>query len=85
MADDLSVLAGDASGYTPCAGVVRHENKESSSEADERRQGSTLGTAFLLLHLNDDLLTFFQDVFDLDTLTFLRFADEVFAGDFLER
>ena len=85
LADDLAILAGDASGYTPCAGVVRHEDKKSSSEADERRQCSTLGAALLFLHLNDDLLTFFQDVFYLDASTFLRLADEVLAGDLLER
>ncbi len=85
LAHDIAVLPGDAPGYAPRAGVIRHEDEKSPSKADESRQCGTLVTAFLLLHLNDDLLTFLQDVFDLDTLTFLRLADEVFAGDFLER
>src|SRR5690606_37784408 len=85
LPDDVAVLARDSAGDAARARVVRHQDEEPPGEADVGRERGALRPALLLVHLDDDLLAFLQNLADLNAFALLGLAEEVFGGDFLQR
>ena len=79
----VAILALDAAGNTAAAGVVRHQDKVASGEADEGGQGRAFVAALVLLDLDDDFLAFLQGVLDAG-LAGICVLPEVALRDFLE-
>src|SRR5690606_13736180 len=82
----FAVLAFDSARHAAGARVVRHQHEEAAGQTDEGRERSALVAAFLLLDLYDQLLTFFENVADVDPPVRRRGVGlEVLLGDFLQR
>src|SRR5690606_23450741 len=85
LANDFAVFARDAPRDAARTRAVRHQYEEAAREADEGGKGCALVAALLLVDLNDDLLVLAENVAYLHALALLGLADEVLAGNFLER
>ena len=79
----VAVFALDAAADATGPRVVRHQHEEAACQRDERGQGRALVAAFFLLDLDDDVLTFLQDLAHVHAVA-LRLAHEVLARDFLQ-
>ncbi len=88
LTHDLTHLVAVFALYAPRdatgARVVRHQYQEASSEADEGRKSRALGTALLLLNLNDEILALREQLADVHPPA-LRLLPEEVARDFLQR
>jgi hypothetical protein len=85
LAHDIAVLALNPARNAAGARVVRHQHDETSREADVGRESRAFRAALFLIDLDDDFLAFAQHIANLDALARLGLADEILAGDFLER
>jgi len=79
----LPVLALDAAGDAAAARVVRHQDQVAPSQRNEGGEGSAFVAALLFLHLDDEFLTFGDDVLDAG-LGGLDVLLEERPGNFLE-
>jgi len=68
----------------PARGIVGHQHEEPAGETDEGGKRSALGTALLLLDLNQDFLSFGQKLADVQAPALGLLAEEL-LGDFLQR
>ena len=64
VAQFVAVFAFDAARHAAAARVVWHQHQIAAGEADEGGQRSTLVAAFVLFHLDDEFLAFFQGILD---------------------
>ena len=81
----VPVVAHDAPRHSSRTRLVRLQYDEPAGKADEGRQRSTLGAAFLLVDLDDNVLTFPENVLDVGFAAGLGGLDVILFGDFLER
>ena len=79
-----ALIAFNATGNTTGTRVVGHQYHVTASEADLSGQGCALVAALFLVDLNNDFLTFFQHITDVDA-TWPWVLDEVLAGNFFQR
>ncbi|OTP73509.1 hypothetical protein PAMC26577_17710 [Caballeronia sordidicola] len=84
FAQFLAFVALDPARYTAATRVVRHQDKVTSGERNERGQGRALVAALFLLDLDDQFLAFAQRVLDARG-AHVHAVLEVLAGNFLER
>jgi hypothetical protein len=68
----------------PRARVVRHQYQIAARQADKGGERSAFVATFFFINLNDNFLTFTQNVFDIRTTVRIVVGREVFAGDFFE-
>jgi hypothetical protein len=78
-----ALLAFDAPRYAAAARIVGHQNQIAAREADEGGEGRALGAAFVLVHLDDQLLAFREGVLDAGAAGVYAWL-EVGSRDFLE-
>ena len=62
--DLIALLTGDSARYPPCPGIVGHQHNEPASETYECRERCTFGTPFFFVDLDNDVLTFFENLLD---------------------
>ena len=84
VAQFVAVLALDAARDPAAARVIGHQDQVAAGEADEGGERRALGTALILLDLDDQLLAFAQRVLDAGAPD-VDIRLEVAARDFLER
>ena len=78
----LPILALDAARDATGTGVVRHQHEISAGQADEGGQGRALVAALFLVDLDDDGLSFLDQLAD-PGLVGIHSGSEVLLGDFL--
>ena len=84
LARQVAIIANDAARNAAGTGLVWLQDDEASGQADKGGQGGALVAALFLVDLDDNILTFFQDVSDIGFAGF-DLLDEVLAGNFLQR
>ncbi len=85
VAQFVAVLALDPARNAAAAGIVRHQDQITTGQADERGQRRTLVTAFVLVYLDDEFLSFAQCILDAHSRGIGVGVIEEGAADFLER
>ena len=83
IADLATIITLDAARYTTGAGVIGHQYQIAPRQADEGGQGRALVATFFLVDLDNDFLSFTQNLLDIDAARDLDRWIEVLAGDFL--
>ncbi len=82
LAHLVAVFALDAARHSAGPRIVRHQDEKASRQADERGEGRTLVAALLLLDLDDEVLSFGEQLADVHPPA-LRLLAEELLGDLL--
>ena len=79
----VSIFALHAARDAAAARIVRHQDQVAPRETDKGRKRRALIAAFILVYLDDELLTFLESILD-SGATHVHAAPEVGPRDFLE-
>ena len=83
--DLIALLTGDSARYPPCPGIVGHQHNEPASETYECRERCAFGTPFFFVDLDNDVLTFFENLLDVDSFSRIGLFQEVLSGYLFQR
>ena len=79
-----TIVTFDTARNTAGARVIRHQYQVAAGQADEGRQRSAFITTLFFINLNNDFLTFTQNILNVRTTMRAVIGREVFAGNFFE-
>ena len=79
-----AVIPFDTAGDPPGTRVIRHQNQIAAGQADKSGECRAFITALFFVHLNNDFLTFSQDIFDIRAAGSVVISREILAGNFFD-
>jgi hypothetical protein len=80
-----AIITFDTARDTPSTWVVWHQHQVAASQTNKGGQRGAFVTTLLFIDLNDNFLTFTQNVFDVRAAMGVIVGREIFAGNFFQR